>query len=115
MTFDEYQKQALKTDVLGNGTANSILDPQYIAKVLGLAGESGEVVDKFKKIIRDKQSIISEADKVEIVKELGDVLWYVAVIASYLDTSFQAVADANIAKLDSRKNRGIISGHGDNR
>ena len=99
-----------------NGSAaTSVLDPAYIAKVLGLAGESGEVLDKFKKIIRDKKGVMSEADKVEIVKELGDVLWYVAVIAHYLGAPFESVARANVDKLDSRKKRGVMSGSGDNR
>ena len=115
MTFDEYQKQAVTTDVMRNLPRENLLDAAFIAKILGLAGESGEVVDKFKKIIRDKNSIISEEDKVEIVKELGDVLWYIAVISDYLGSTIEEVAKANQGKLTSRKERGVVHGKGDNR
>ena len=84
-------------------------------KVLGLTGEAGETADKVKKIIRDKEGKFSEEDKREIVKELGDVMWYLAGIARYLDVDLSEVAEGNIEKLASRKQRGVISGSGDNR
>lgn len=114
MNFNEYQKQALTTDIFARGTYQ-VSDPAFISKVLGLAGESGEVAEKFKKILRDKNGVLSEEDKAEIAKELGDVLWYVAVLAHYMSLSLQDVADVNIAKLKSRKDRGVQRGSGDNR
>lgn len=115
MTLDEYQKQAITTDLMkqaGNLNAN---DPALVAKVLGLIGEAGEVAEKYKKIIRDKAGTISSADKTEIVKELGDVLWYVSTMASYLGVSLEDVAAGNLEKLFSRRDRGVQRGSGDNR
>jgi NTP pyrophosphatase (non-canonical NTP hydrolase) len=114
MNFNDYQKAAAKTDItLGKG--EGVLSIQFMDKVLGLLGESGEFAEKLKKILRDKDAQLSEADKQELAKELGDVLWYVAVIANYLDVSFDEIATNNIAKLTSRNTRGKISGSGDNR
>jgi len=87
----------------------------YIYPTLGLSGEAGEVAEKVKKILRDKEGIVGESDKKEITKELGDVLWYLAQIATELDISLETVVEKNIEKLRSRKERGQISGSGDNR
>ncbi|MBQ6486633.1 nucleoside triphosphate pyrophosphohydrolase family protein [Candidatus Saccharibacteria bacterium] len=86
-----------------------------IEKVLGLPGEAGEAADKFKKIIRDKGGVISLSDREEIVKELGDVLWYVTMIAEYLEIPLSEVAQKNIDKLEDRYKRNKIHGAGDNR
>lgn len=86
-----------------------------MAQVLGLIGESGEFADKVKKIIRDKNGKLSDEDKAEIVKELGDVLWYVNSLAHLLGTNLSDVAEQNLAKLASRKARGVLGGKGDNR
>lgn len=110
MTFDEYQKQALTTAVI---SGDKMLDICHWA--LGLAGEGGEVADKIKKIIRDKESDPNAIDKDDIKKELGDVLWYIAVFAEELGLSLQDIADTNVEKLKSRKLRNTIAGSGDNR
>jgi NTP pyrophosphatase (non-canonical NTP hydrolase) len=110
MTFDEYQKQALTT-VLSSGDEFKDL----LHWVLGLNGEAGEVAEKLKKIIRDKGGVISPEDKQELAKELGDVLWYIAVFADHLGVSLEAVAANNIAKLADRKDRNMLKGSGDNR
>lgn len=110
MSFDEYQKQALTT-VLSTGDEFKDL----LHWVLGLNGEAGEVAEKLKKIIRDKQGVVSADDKVELAKELGDVLWYIAVFANDLGVSLDDIAAQNLAKLRSRKDRGVIGGNGDNR
>ena len=116
MTFDEYQKQAATTDMLGDGSSmTDANNPAYVAKILGLAGEAGEVAEKYKKIIRDKKGVVSSNDKAEITKELGDVLWYVAMLAAYLGVPFSKVASGNLDKLSSRKQRGVQRGSGDNR
>ena len=83
--------------------------------VLGLVGESGEIAEKFKKWVRDLDSDESRIDRADIAKELGDVLWYVAVLADYLDLSLDDIATANLAKLASRQGRGVLGGSGDNR
>ena len=114
LNFNEYQKRAIATDKFGGGK-HDVNEAAFLEKILGLCGEAGEVSDKIKKIIRDKNGKIEENDKVEIIKELGDVLWYDALIAEYLGFDFASVAQANLDKLSSRKSRGKISGSGDNR
>jgi NTP pyrophosphatase (non-canonical NTP hydrolase) len=88
---------------------------QIMYPVLGLVGEAGEVAEKLKKIIRDKGSNISNEDRAEIIKELGDVLWYITSIASKLNVELDTVAQTNIDKLYSRMERNKLQGSGDNR
>ena len=83
--------------------------------MLGINGEAGEVAEKVKKIIRDKNGVISDEDKLELAKELGDVLWYLAVFAHDLGVPLDNIAEQNLAKLQSRKARGVLGGAGDNR
>ena len=113
MDFDEYQKQAAVSDLFE--TNSDLRSAAFLEKILGIAGEAGETADKFKKIIRDKDGKMSVEDKEAIVKELGDVLWYVASIARYLDMPLSEVAESNILKLASRKKRNKLHGEGDNR
>ena len=113
MDFNEYQKTIKKYDFFE--ATDDVLAPGFVAKVLGLAGEAGEVAEKFKKIIRDKNGVISKDDKDTIKKELGDVLWYTATISRYLDIPLSEVADANLEKLESRRQRDKLHGEGDNR
>lgn len=109
MNFNEYQEKSRKTAFYPN------MGDNYIYPTLGLAGEAGEVAEKIKKVIRDDGGVISDEKKVEMVKELGDVLWYVAQIASELGLKLDEVAEKNIEKLDSRMARGKLGGSGDNR
>ena len=123
--LDAYQTAALKYDTYTGfrdglmkyskdgimlATENGLLE-----KILGLPGEAGEAADKFKKILRDKGGVITPSDREEIVKELGDVMWYVAMISEYLEVPLSDVANANIEKLESRLKRNKIHGSGDNR
>ncbi|HEX5456266.1 MAG TPA: nucleoside triphosphate pyrophosphohydrolase family protein [Candidatus Saccharimonadales bacterium] len=110
MNFDEYQKKALTTARFSDDEFKDIMH-----WVLGVTGESGEIAEKFKKIIRDKNGKITDADKTELAKEIGDVIWYLAVLAHHLGLSFEEIAGANLSKLQSRKKRGVIGGSGDNR
>ena len=114
MTFDNYQKQAITTDSYGGGP-QPIDSMAFMNKLLGLCGESGEVADKFKKIYRNKNGVMSEHDKQEILKELGDVLWYLSAISQYLDVPLSSVAQTNLDKLFDRKRRNVIKSAGDNR
>ncbi len=110
MTFDEYQKLALKT-VLSTG--DDLKDLMHW--VLGINGEAGEIAEKLKKIIRDKDGKLSPEDKTELGKEIGDVLWYLAVFTDHLGLSFDDLAAANISKLADRRKRNVLKGSGDNR
>lgn len=115
MELNEYQNRA-KTTALYKDRNQAL-----ICTVLGLNGEAGEVAEKFKKIIRDRDGGISaladlsETDLQAIRKELGDVLWYVAVLAETLGLSLEQVAQDNLDKLKSRWERGVIRGSGDHR
>lgn len=112
MEFDEYQKSAARSDTFelcGLGEVG------FIEKVMGLAGEAGEVVDKFKKILRDKNGEISSEDRENVIKELGDVMWYIASIARYMEIPMSEIAHKNIEKLEGRLQRGTVHGEGDER
>ena len=109
MNFEEYQKLSRKTALYPNK------DDNFIYPTLGLMGESGEIAEKIKKVIRDEGGIISEEKRLELSKELGDVLWYLSQIATELKLPLDEIAKLNIEKLNSRKERGKISGSGDNR
>jgi len=113
MEFDEYQKKAAKYDLFE--VSSDLKEVGFIEKVLGLTGEAGETADKIKKILRDKDGMVSDKDRESVTKELGDVLWYVAAIARYLGVDLSEVAEGNINKLESRYQRNKLHGAGDER
>jgi NTP pyrophosphatase (non-canonical NTP hydrolase) len=110
MTFDEYQKRALTT-------AENDYEPLMEKTIwaMGVAGEAGEVVEKWKKIVAYKGGEVSEEDLAELAKELGDVVWYIAVLAHALGLSFDDIMQRNVKKLQDRQKRKVIRGAGDNR
>lgn len=109
MDFIEYQHESRKTAKYPQAGEN------FVYPVLGLAGESGEVAEKIKKIIRDDNGILTDAKREEIKKELGDVLWYLSQIATETGLNLEDVAKTNLEKLFSRLEREQIGGSGDNR
>lgn len=108
MTLDEYQKGARTTAIYPE-------ESRIVYPTLGLTGESGEVADKVKKVIRDNGGQFSDERKREIALELGDVMWYVASLAHDLGYSLEEVAQMNLDKLASRMKRDKIHGSGDER
>jgi NTP pyrophosphatase (non-canonical NTP hydrolase) len=108
-TLNEYQKESRKTWSLIH------TDHPIVYPTLGLVNEAGELAGKVKKIFRDKGGQISPEDREALKYELGDVLWYLAQIATELDLSLQEVAESNLEKLFDRKARGAIGGEGDKR
>jgi NTP pyrophosphatase (non-canonical NTP hydrolase) len=82
---------------------------------LGLANEAGEVAGKVKKIFRDRGGVLTDADREALTLELGDVLWYVSELCTQLGIRLEDVAEANIAKLRDRTERGVLGGEGDRR
>ena len=110
MTFDEYQKAALKTAIINPAP---LMDKTIWA--MGIAGEAGEVIEKWKKIVAYKEGIIDSEDKAELSKELGDVVWYIALLAHSLGLSLDEIMSNNLKKLSDRKKRGVQKGSGDNR
>ena len=109
MTLDEYQQLALRT------AAVKAKKNELFHLLLGLIGETGEIAEKFKKLVRDNNSDASAVDTDDLARELGDVLWYVAVLADYFDLKLEEVGRQNIAKLADREKRGVLGGSGDNR
>lgn len=109
LTLNEYQALARSTAIYPNIGNNPIYP------TLGLCGEAGEVAEKMKKAMRDEGGVISEKRREETIKELGDVLWYVAMLASEMNVTLGDVAQRNADKLASRKERNVLQGSGDNR
>ena len=108
MKLTEYQEKAMKTAFFPG--KYSLVYP-----ALGLVGEAGEVAEKIKKIIRDDKGVIGYDKTEEIAKELGDVLWYIAALSTEIGYELEDIAKINLEKLESRHNRGVLKGSGDNR
>ncbi len=109
MDFNDYQTKSRKT------AEYPAIEHPVIYPTLGLVNEAGEVAGKIKKVFRDKDGQISEETREALKAELGDVLWYIAQIATELDLSLDEIAEYNITKLYDRLERGRIKGDGDNR
>jgi NTP pyrophosphatase (non-canonical NTP hydrolase) len=109
MNFNEYQIEARKTAIYPN------IGKNLYYPTLGLCGESGEVAEKIKKISRDSNGLVTPEKRVELKKELGDVLWYLSNLSSELGLSLNDVAMSNISKLKERQNSNKLHGSGDNR
>lgn len=107
ITFHDYQHRSRSTAIYPDAGRN------FVYPTLGLAGESGEVAEKIKKVLRDRGGRVDDETRAAVEKELGDVLWYVAQLATELDLDLGAVAEKNLAKLASRKERGVLGGSGD--
>ncbi|HEX3391047.1 MAG TPA: nucleoside triphosphate pyrophosphohydrolase family protein [Solirubrobacteraceae bacterium] len=108
MDLSEYQR-------LSRRTAEYPREAWLAYPALGLAGEAGEVAEHAKKAIRDDGGSVGDERKAAMAKELGDVIWYVAQIATELGLDLDEIAEQNLAKLLSRQQRGVLSGSGDDR
>jgi NTP pyrophosphatase (non-canonical NTP hydrolase) len=109
MQLSEYQARSRATAVYP-GAGDNLLYP-----TLGLCGESGEVAEKVKKMLRDDGGVLSDERRSALAKELGDVLWYAAQLATEAGLDLDAVATANLEKLLDRQRRGALRGSGDDR
>ena len=109
MEFNDYQSKSRKT------AKYPAIGHPVIYPALGLVNEAGEVAGKITKIFRDKGGEISEETRSALKAELGDVLWYIAQVATELSLSLDEIAEYNIAKLYDRLERGKIRGDGDHR
>ena len=108
VALGEYQR-------LSRRTAGYPRDAWLAYPALGLAGEAGEVAEQVKKSIRDDGGTVSDERREALTKELGDVLWYTAQLATELDLDLDEIARINLDKLLSRQRRGVLSGSGDDR
>jgi NTP pyrophosphatase (non-canonical NTP hydrolase) len=105
----EYQSLSRHTAVYPNAGAN------LTYPALGLCGEAGEVAEKVKKAIRDDGGELTDARRAALAGELGDVLWYVAQVATEAGLDLDEIANGNLAKLLSRQERSVLQGSGDDR
>ncbi|GAB1421410.1 nucleoside triphosphate pyrophosphohydrolase family protein [Anaerolineales bacterium] len=108
LSFEEYQQSAKKT-----APADSDWLIYYLT--MGLVGEAGEIANKVKKILRDQNGELTEPVREAIIDEIGDVMWYMAMLCSQLNVDMSEVAQMNLAKLADRQKRGVIRGSGDDR
>lgn len=109
MDLETYQRRSRETARYPDAGSNPIYP------TLGLCGEAGEVADKVKKVLRDRGGAFSDEIRADLMLELGDVLWYVAQLATELELDLGEVARANLEKLSSRAARNVIGGSGDRR
>lgn len=108
MNLNVYQTRAY-------GTAKGLASDTLYYPALGLGGETGELVEKIKKIYRDKGGEISEEDREAIKKEGGDVLWYLSCLMKNCGIALEDVALTNLHKTQDRAERGVLGGEGDDR
>lgn len=100
MDLYEYQ------DWVEESSTKRVNELGMIYAALGLCGETGEAVEKIKKIVRDKEGV-PEAEDIQYLRlELGDILWYVAKMCNELDLDMQDVLEANVEKINDRKING---------
>ena len=98
LTLSAYQQQAKTTRQFPVVEMTT----QIVYPLIGLAGEVGELQNKVKKIFRDRDGQITAEDRADLGEELGDVLWYLATLASELELDLGAIAEANAKKLAKR-------------
>jgi NTP pyrophosphatase (non-canonical NTP hydrolase) len=109
MRISEYQEMSRRTATYPDAGEN------IVYPTLGLAGEAGEVAEKVKKLLRDDGGVLSAERRDALAGELGDVLWYVAQVATEAGLDLEQIAQGNLDKLLSRQRRGVLSGSGDRR
>ena len=109
MQLSDYQRRSRVTAVYP-GAGDNLTYP-----ALGLCGEAGECAEKVKKAIRDDGGVLSDERRAALAAELGDVLWYVAQLATEAGLDLEELAEANLEKLASRQRRSVLHGSGDTR
>jgi len=111
MNIDEYQNRAVQTAIYpGQGGLHGLV---YCA--LKLNGEAGEVAENVGKVIRDDHGLVTDERRQKLILEYGDVLWYIANGLRELEATMAEAAQANLVKLQSRKERGVLKGSGSDR
>jgi NTP pyrophosphatase (non-canonical NTP hydrolase) len=107
--LSDYQRRSRATAVYPDAGDN------LAYPALGLCGEAGEAAEKVKKAIRDDGGVLTEERRAALAAELGDVLWYLAQLATEAGLELDEIAADNLAKLLSRQERRVLQGSGDTR
>lgn len=107
MNLQEYQEFVGTVDLYDNHA--------LLTHVLGLNGEAGEVADVVKKAYRDDEGAFTQDRLTSLQKELGDTLWYLTAICNDFGWDVEDILKMNVKKLESRRDRGVLTGSGDNR
>ena len=122
MESHDYQKGTAQTAIYGEGISRAINHPGFLENWLRIAycagklnGEAGEIAELVFKALRDDDGMIGVERDEALFKELGDVMWYVSQLCTELGFKLEDVMDFNLTKLQDRKDRGVLSGSGDNR
>ncbi len=109
MELSDYQAASRATAIYPGAGAN------LTYPALGLCGEAGECAEKVKKALRDDGGVLTDARREALASELGDVLWYLAQLATEAGLDLDLLAAANLDKLRSRARRDVLHGSGDRR
>lgn len=124
MNFRKYQTATATTAVYDESVRQHVATATHADKLkmlrlfycaTKLNGEAGEVAEEIAKTLRDDSGEISTERSGKLAKEIGDVLWYVSQLATELDMDLSLIAQMNLDKLASRKDRGMIHGSGSDR
>jgi NTP pyrophosphatase (non-canonical NTP hydrolase) len=107
--LSDYQQRSRATAVYPDAGHN------LTYPALGLCGEAGEAAEKVKKALRDDRGVLTDERRSALAAELGDVLWYVAQLATEAELDLDAIAEENLSKLLSRQERNVLQGSGDTR
>lgn len=113
-SLNGYQNLAAQTAVYP-GAGEALQQGQVTYCVMGLVGEAGEIANETKKVPRDDGGILTHERRLRLISELGDVLWYVAQLATELNVSLEVVAETNLTKLQGRQATGTLHGSGEHR
>lgn len=92
-----------------------MIGSNIVYPTLGVNGEAGEIAEKVKKLVRDKNGVWDDNDRDAISKEIGDVMWYCAALCTELGVSMESVAEKNVEKLKRRAENNTLHGEGDDR
>ena len=102
--LSDYQQRSRATAVYPDAGDN------LTYPALGLCGEAGEAAEKVKKALRDDGGVLTDERRAALAAELGDVLWYVAQLATEAGLDLDTIAEENLSKLLSRQERGVLAG-----
>ena len=114
MNLKEYSKEALEVKLYHEAEISPLLS-KILYLCCGLSGETGELLEKVKKVVRDKNCHLSEEDRLLIQLEIGDLLWYLMAIIDEFGFDPDKILELNLLKIQDRVKREVLGGTGDKR